>query len=398
MNRWYEIEDPMSERLKSAFHHLGELIQVSWHAANFERSQFPEIASQALRQLRIQNEYSCFDLLELAASNNPGLSPLQVESLFGDFQYVPYRNGRFYIELLFWMNGTTTVHDHAFSGAFMLLQGRSIATTFSFRERERVNQNLRLGTLKAEHTQVLAPGDVSPIHSGRSLIHSVFHLDVPSITLVVRTAQDDESLPQFDYCGSGIAQSGDITQGEAKTIQALRMMAALDSATFEQHAKEMIRRANRVQRYWLFRSLFLDIKALGEDEFAELAAELGSDFESFVPSLQEEAAGHEIARARALIPDANARSLLAILAVSRDATMFRTLCAQIFPSGFGASLNALLVEMGAPEDLLEPCLHLSNRFLAGHPVDLRSIVDLAGMALPFLGIMRLLNCHLECVP
>ena len=47
--------------------------------------------------------------------------------------------------------------------------------------------------------ELLEVGDVEEIWAGRQYIHSLFHLDQPSVTIVVRTEKSPLFLPQFSY-------------------------------------------------------------------------------------------------------------------------------------------------------------------------------------------------------
>src|SRR5437763_9800560 len=53
--------------------------------------------------------------------------------------------------------------------------------------------------------ELLDPGRTVPIVSGQSCIHSLFHLDTPSVTVVVRTQHDPGTGPQFNYLPPHIA-------------------------------------------------------------------------------------------------------------------------------------------------------------------------------------------------
>jgi hypothetical protein len=47
--------------------------------------------------------------------------------------------------------------------------------------------------------ELLNVGDVQEIQAGRQYIHSLFHLDQPSATIVIRTEKSPLYLPQFAY-------------------------------------------------------------------------------------------------------------------------------------------------------------------------------------------------------
>ena len=53
--------------------------------------------------------------------------------------------------------------------------------------------------------QILESGRTVPIVSGQQTIHSLFHLDSPSVTVVVRTQHDPGTGPQFNYLPPHVA-------------------------------------------------------------------------------------------------------------------------------------------------------------------------------------------------
>jgi len=110
-----------------------------------------------------------------------------------------YRDDWLYIEALFWLHGTTTIHQHAFSGAFCVLEGGSVHTQYVFDETQRLNDQLSLGDLKLTDVELLAPGKVRAIQPGPSFIHALFHLDSPTLSLVVRTHHAPRHPVQYAY-------------------------------------------------------------------------------------------------------------------------------------------------------------------------------------------------------
>jgi hypothetical protein len=53
-----------------------------------------------------------------------------------------YAGRRFYVEVVFWAEGTTAIHQHSFSGAFQVLVGSSIHTLYGFERGEAVAREL----------------------------------------------------------------------------------------------------------------------------------------------------------------------------------------------------------------------------------------------------------------
>jgi hypothetical protein len=125
--------------------------------------------------------------------------PFQTQSGFGEPELVVYDDPRFYIQILFWLDGSTDIHQHKFSGAFHVLVGSSIHSRFEFESSEPVSAHLRVGQLRMTETHLLETGSTVPIVSGHSHIHSLFHLDTPSISVVIRTHSDPGTGPQFTY-------------------------------------------------------------------------------------------------------------------------------------------------------------------------------------------------------
>jgi hypothetical protein len=340
-----------THELTSLFENVGDCMLRLWAQCNYEADAFPAIAYEEFERHCLHKAVKPQDILSLAIANPTSSSCGQAEVAFSDFQYMLYRHGRFYIEALFWANGTTSIHDHAFSGAFFLLHGSSINCEYHFIESERLNQSMRIGELYLTGCRVLQAGDVVHIRSGRRLIHSVFHLEIPSVTLVARTVQDDEAMPQFDYCGRAIGYKRDMTIGEAKAIQALRMQLVIDPVKFLSKIKRALHQSSRDQRFWIFRSLFSEISSLDLHGRQEIYAELQEDKEVFKDSLIKESRAYKATRLRQSVRDSAARLLLAALANSTNDEEFLSLCRVCLPQGISQSASALFDELQLAPDL-----------------------------------------------
>jgi len=183
--------------MEAFFKELGRTVLERWKRANFSLAAFPEIACTAL------NERPPAQHVELAAMMREFLlndeQPPQTQSGFGQPEIVAYDHPRFYIQLLFWMDGTTDIHQHEFSGAFHVMHGSSIHAHFEFENAQSITPHLRVGDVKMKNIELLETGRTVPIISGRECIHSLFHLDTPSVTVVVRTQHDPGTGPQFNY-------------------------------------------------------------------------------------------------------------------------------------------------------------------------------------------------------
>jgi hypothetical protein len=179
------------------FTELGSAVLHRWKRENFSLVKFPEIARAAVeaRAPAKQVDLPAFMRDFLLREEHP----FQTDSSFGEPELVVYNDPRFYIQLLFWLDGTTAIHQHEFSGAFHVLDGSIIHAQYDFQKARPVTPYLRVGTLRMKKIDILESGSTVPITSGRQTIHSLFHLDSPSVTLVVRTHHDPGTGPQFNY-------------------------------------------------------------------------------------------------------------------------------------------------------------------------------------------------------
>src|SRR4051794_29138825 len=185
------------------FKELGDTVLERWKRANFSLAKFPEIARAALdarppaKRVKLPAVMRDFLLREE--------QPAQTDSPFGEPELVVYHHPRFYIQLLFWMDGTTAIHQHEFSGAFHVMHGSSIHAHYEFERAKEVTPYLRVGDLRMKNIELLKTGRTVPIVSGPRAIHSLFHLDSPSVTVVVRTQHDPGTGPQLNYLPPHIA-------------------------------------------------------------------------------------------------------------------------------------------------------------------------------------------------
>ncbi len=190
-------------RMDSFFKELGHTVLQRWKQTNFSLEAFPEIARVALDERSPAEHVDLAELVREFLLEDE--QPLQTQSGFGQPELVAYEHPRFYIQLLFWMDGTTDIHQHEFSGAFHVMAGSSIHAHYEFQKTQAITPHLQMGKVKMKEIELLETGRTVPIISGKSCIHSLFHLDTPSVTVVVRTQNDPGTGPQFNYLPPHIA-------------------------------------------------------------------------------------------------------------------------------------------------------------------------------------------------
>jgi hypothetical protein len=204
---------------------LGAEIDDAWSRAEYRTEEFSSIAQAALGRRAFPASLSTERIVRWLALS-PQVPHQPPGAIFGEPPVLVYATPRFYIELLFWTDGTTAIHQHSFSGAFQVILGGSIHTSYRFERTEAISRELLLGKLTAGRSELLRVGDVRAIVSGDRLIHSLFHLDRPSLTLVVRTRHDEGTTPQYSYLHPGIAYDPFIPGGRASRLT--RLLDVLD--------------------------------------------------------------------------------------------------------------------------------------------------------------------------
>ena len=159
----------------------------------------PELATAALTRARLHESLSVSEVLSWFLSAEPLPEQRNRGVHFGQPPLTVYSSERFFIEVLCWLEGSTAIHQHGFSGAFQVLAGSSIHCEYDFADAERVHARMGLGYLRLRRAELLRPGKVRAIPAGPSFIHATFHADRPTVSVVIRTVEDRDRHPQLTY-------------------------------------------------------------------------------------------------------------------------------------------------------------------------------------------------------
>ena len=256
------------------------------------------------------------------------LSPRH-NSRFGQPAIRLYSGRGFYIEALFWLDASTAIHQHAFSGAIQVIEGGSVHAVYEFEQQERINSHLLVGKLNLCKAEVLRPGDTRPISDGSSFIHALFHLERPSVTLVLRTLQNPDALPQYNYFRPGFAQDPAPYDHLARTqVELLESLGVLGHPEYTRTVCELIRKRD----VSLALSVLFDLArrefVLSADRQA-IADELGRSFgplATFLTQAERERSRElKILQLRARIHDPDLRFFLGLVLNVPNAKLIRQL-------------------------------------------------------------------------
>ncbi len=181
------------------FDQLGAEIESLWLEKNYNEELLPAVAKDTLKRADLPSKLSAWDVVEWSLKQTDLPRQRDPRGNFGDPPITVFSGPRFHIDIYFWFEGTTGIHQHGFCGAFQVLLGSSIHSWYEWDRHEVVNTFAETGEMRLKTCEILEVGDVQEIWAGNQYIHALFHLDQPSATIVVRTDRSPLHLPQFEY-------------------------------------------------------------------------------------------------------------------------------------------------------------------------------------------------------
>lgn len=299
------------------FNEVAQSVHQRWQRHHYDARYLPEIAAEVLAQRQPSRHVSVEDLCRWGVESGALPKQPNLKAEFGQPPLTVYADSRLYIEVLFWLDNTTAIHQHGFSGAFHILAGSSLHSAFSFEERVRVRESLLLGDITLDKVDRFVRGDVHPIPAGPDYIHSLFHLERPSATVVVRTYGLSEFRPQYSYLRPHIAIDEDSVLPDVKRQgELLGMLAAIDHPAFEELLGTWLRAADFESSCRVLWELTRQGALKGErrQEALEIVGTAhGQLVEYLGPVLAEEERAQQIFSRRRAATNADHRFFLALL-------------------------------------------------------------------------------------
>tara|TARA_B110000879_G_scaffold213014_1_gene312931 strand:+ start:5463 stop:6668 length:1206 start_codon:yes stop_codon:yes gene_type:complete len=332
------------------FEKLGRKVLERWREQNFSLEVFPELARIAMDETPPSENVDLEEMIHEFLTNDD--QPLQGHSGFGQPELVAFNDSRFYIQILFWMEGTTDIHQHEFSGAFHVMRGSSVHSEFDFVGAHSVTPHIRTGELRLKQIELLETGRTVPIISGRECIHSLFHLDTPSVTVVVRTHHDPGTGPQYNYLPPHIAI--DPIHADSLTMrrkQLLDVLENLDHPSYALQVNEMIESLDFERGFHTLHHAMDRLQVLGEwESVLAIFQEKHGNLAKGVPAtLAENLRRETISQMRYHIDNPEHRFFLALLMNVQNSKDIQALITERYPD---QSPNETILRWA--EELIEP--------------------------------------------
>lgn len=310
------------------FEELGALIERRWRDQNYAESVFPEIAARSLSESNLCDVVDPWEIIRWVHTASTLPVQMDLPAKFGNPPITLYVGSRFYIDIYYWLDGTTTIHQHAFSGAFQVLHGSSVHAGYRFDVEREINPHLLTGRLSFRDVSLLRRGDIREIHPGPEFIHSLFHLERPSVTITIRTYKAPNFPQQYSYLKPNLAISPFFTDVSLiKRVQTVALLLRMKHPEADKFIGELVESADFQTVYAVLREAFdfLCHRELEEivgvtrsrDRFAALLDRArrkhGELVDLLEPVFEEEWRQAEIIRRRAEIKNEDHRFLMALL-------------------------------------------------------------------------------------
>lgn len=294
---------------------LASDINSKWEVNQYTDDSFSKIAYECLLQ-RMDNLMGYESILKWLMSATKICEQSSLGNSFGQPPFTIYSDERFRIEALFWHVGAATVHHHTFSGAFSILQGETIHTLFDFKEKLQCYDHFRIGKLSINKVELLKTGDVREIIPGGEMIHSTFHLDMPTVTVVIRTHCHGKIKTELEYRPPGIAVNSCYFEPLlVKKVQALEFLQKVQANEQEKMLEIALESTDIFGNYLLLRQFYSNRAVNSNDSCISIVKSRYGDFivSSILQSIEEEKRRISIYKLRSSVIDSEQRFFLALL-------------------------------------------------------------------------------------
>lgn len=233
---------------------LAKRIETKWREVDNNCYKFADIVLKELDEKELIDNFNFYDINNLLDEHE--VKNVQIASEFSELHLKLFDNGKFYIEILNWIDNDTSIHDHGFAGVLVQLQGTGINAMYSFEEEEKVSHNLKLGSVKLDKVEISSKGCVRVIPCGREEKHAVFHIEQPTISLIIRTHPITELSPQLNYFPPYVLIDHSATSLIFnKRLKYFRILSRLNKQLFQDQLQSTINSMSYTESYWMLLKL-----------------------------------------------------------------------------------------------------------------------------------------------
>ncbi|MCH9681954.1 MAG: hypothetical protein K0V04_11010 [Deltaproteobacteria bacterium] len=332
--------------LEALIHRLATKTNDAWSRHGFDESVFDEVACDALAEAHLVGTLTWNALQDhILAPTSP--EPLQ--SKHPAPEVIPLYNGRhFKIYAHAWLDKIAEPHHHCWTGAFQVLEGRSLNGYYRFTPREVVRQGLTLGHLELAQHQIHTPGSVVGIKPGSEFIHGLQYLDRPGLAISIRGGRLVGNT--CTYYRPGVAVQTDLEDPAVTSIlRVLQILHHTDPEAFERRLLEAIPRYDLLTVHLIVFEAVRSGWSLPASLWETASRVFGRRLDPIEQATRELTTLGKIVQLRSRFTDSDLRLFLAILCLGRDRRSVHDLVAEHAPRAdviefIGQSLASLLID------------------------------------------------------
>lgn len=207
----------------------------------WDRDDPDHLAGAAVNALSEQYEFSHFDAgkcLKWALDDATSLPRQPWDFNFGQPAITVVANADFRVDLLYWIENASAIHDHVTCGAFAVVHGERLHGTYQFVRQDEFGHGVEGGRLDRTLLENLSNGAVRPIRP--TTIHDLFWLGKPSLTIVVRcAAHPGPVLSPRSYVGPGLSFVPRAHQGSSLVSRRIEGLQLLRQASLSMYAQSL---------------------------------------------------------------------------------------------------------------------------------------------------------------
>ena len=227
--------------LHSLIDELARQTTDAWRLQGYAESAFGDIACEVLAGIDLVGALHWPALQEHVFTP---ISPEPMQSVHPAPEIIPLYNGRhFKIYAHLWLDKIAEAHHHSWTGAFQVLEGRSLNGAYKFTPTETIREGLSLGRLELTKCQIHAPGAIVAVNPGPKFIHGLHYLERPGLAISLRGGRLMGNT--CTYYRPGVAVQSDLKDpGITSILRVLQILYHTDRKAFAQRLLELIPRCD----------------------------------------------------------------------------------------------------------------------------------------------------------
>jgi hypothetical protein len=313
------------------FQELGRDIEQAWGRVGFVDDALPGIVTDTLHTRRLHRQVGLMDVFDWAMSEPDLPRQHDVHAIFAEPPISVYDGPRIHVQVLCWRSGTTAIHEHGFVGGFVVLEGTNLHTTYSFQPRLRISSRLQVGDVQLMQAELLSAGDIMPIT--HDLKHTIFHLEAPSATVVVRSNVERAGAKLDCFVPSLAFDPLDVDPVVLRRTQLLRLLLHTEHPRHDDMAADLLERADLPTTWDVLEQSHNEIRDAGRvARLTEIARRRhGAVVDDFVAVIDEQRRMQHTLRLHARSRDPQLRFFLALLHSLPDRTTIFDMVGRRYP-------------------------------------------------------------------